>query len=335
MFSKKIGIDLGTSNTVVFVPKKGIVINQPTVVAQALNDNSLLAIGSEAVDMIGRTPESVKARYPMSNGVIADYGVVVKMLKHHLRKALGWFHLAKPEVLITVPAGATSTEQKAVIDAAEAAGAQRVYLIESPVAAAIGAHIPIHEARGNLIIDIGGGTSEIAVISLGGIVAQQSVRVGGNKIDTAIKNYVRHAYGLNIGQKTAEDVKQVIGSAIPIRKDKKTTISGRDVIGGLPRTITIGTNELVQVHEEVIDMILVAIRNVLEKIPPELSSDIIDQGMVLTGGGALLNNIDQLFSKIINVPCIIAQDAQLCSSKGTGHALSNLKEYKRSFAKLS
>lgn len=329
-FQKKIGIDLGTANTLVYVPKKGIILNEPTVVAVTLDDNRVLAVGAEAKEMLGRTPETIVASRPMKDGVIADYRVTEAMLRYFINKALGNVHFFRPEVMISVPGGITSTERRAVIDAATAAGAKAAYVIKETVAAAIGAGIPIASATGNLIIDIGGGTTDVAVLSLGGIVTSTSVRVAGNKIDQAIADYVRRKHGLAIGDRTAEEIKINIGSAIMLDEEESMEIKGRDMIQGLPRSISISTNEVVEAIQDELREIVRAVRVVLQETPPELASDIIDKGMVLTGGSSLLRNLDRMVSQAVGVPAYVAEDAILCVAKGTGIALDNLESYKKS-----
>lgn len=331
MLNKKIGIDLGTANTLVYVSKKGIVLNEPTVVAITLDDNRILAVGSEAKEMIGKTPDSIIASRPMKDGVIADYKVVQAMLKYFIKKAGGRIRLFRPEVMVSVPAGITSTERRAVIDAIINAGAKSAYIVKEPVLAAIGAGIPINTASGNMIIDIGGGTSEVAVISLGGIVSCSSVRVGGNKIDQAIMEYIKKKHNLAVGEKTAEEIKIALASALPVvaEDEKQIEIRGRDLIGGLPKTIEISSNEITEAIYDQLREIIQTIKRVLQETPPELAADVIDKGMILSGGGALLQNLDQLISKAIGVPCYIADEPLLCVAKGTGVTLDNLELYKR------
>jgi len=329
MLARRIGIDLGTANVLVYVPKRGIVINEPSVVAVS-NDNRVLAVGNEAKEMVGRTPEAITAYRPLKDGVIADYRVTEAMIHYFINKVSGNIRLFRPEIMVSVPAGVTSTEKKAVIDATKAAGAKAVYIIPEPVAAAIGADVPIDSAAGNLIIDIGGGTTEVAIISLGGIVAANSMRVGGNRLDQSISDYVRKKYGLAIGDRTAEEIKIQIGSALPVEKEKVMEVRGRDMIAGLPKTISIYSNEITEAMQNEIDKIIITIKSVLELSPPELSSDIIDRGMVMTGGTSLLRNLDKLLTKATGIPCHVADDALLCVVKGTGIALENLDDYKRS-----
>ncbi len=330
MFTNKIGIDLGTANTLVYVPKKGIVLNEPSVVAISVDDNSVLAVGQEAKDMIGRTPDTIRATSPLRDGVIADYRITEAMIKYFITKATGGFRFFKPDVMVCVPVGITSTERRAVIDATVNAGAKAAYLIKEPVAAAIGANIPIAESSGNMIIDIGGGTTEIAVISLGGIVASTSVRIAGNKIDAAIADYIRKKHSLAIGERTAERLKIALGSALPLDEDEKMEIKGRDMVTGLPKNIVVTANEINEAISEELHEMIQAVKTVLSETPPELSADVIDKGMILTGGGALLRNLDQLVTKVTGVPCYVAEDPMLCVAKGTGIALDNLEAYKRS-----
>ena len=329
MLAKRIGIDLGTANVLVYVPKRGIDINEPSVVAVS-EDNRVLAVGNEAKEMVGRTPDTIKAYRPLRDGVIADFRVTEAMIHYFINKVSGNVRLFRPEVMVCVPAGVTSTEKRAVIDATKAAGAKNVYIIPEPVAAAIGADIPIDAAAGNLVVDIGGGTTEVAIISLGGIVASNSVRIGGNRIDQSISDYIRKKYGLAIGDRTAEEIKIEIGSALPVEKEKSIEIKGRDMIAGLPKTIRISSNEVTEAMQNEIEKIILAVRNVLEQTPPELSSDVIDRGMVMTGGGALLRNLDKMLTKATGIPCHVADDALYCVAKGTGVALENLDDYKRS-----
>lgn len=329
MIVKKIGIDLGTANTLVFVPGSGVVINEPSVVAVSLYENKVLAVGNEAKEMLGRTPDTIKASRPLKDGVIADYRVTEAMLKYFINKVSGRIRLVRPEVMISIPAGITSTERRAVVDAAIKAGAKMAYVVKEPVLAAIGAGIPIHSAQGNMIIDIGGGTSEIAVISLGGVVAAHSARVGGNKFDQAIIDYIKRKYSLAIGERTAEKVKIKIGSAIAQVKDDQMDIHGRDLMGGLPKTIKVSANEITEALQDELREVINAIKKVLQETPPELSADIMDKGMILSGGGALLRNLDQLITKTIGVPCYVAEDPLQCVVRGTGKVLENLDTYKR------
>lgn len=330
MFIKRIGIDLGTANTRVYVPKRGIIFNEPTVVAVSLDDNKILAVGAEAKQMLGRTHEAIRASQPMRDGVIADYRITEAMLRYFINKALGGVRLFRPEVMVSVPVGITSTERRAVVDATQNAGAKIAYLIKEPVAAAIGAGISIGQSVGNMIIDIGGGTCEAAVISLGGVVAANSVRVAGNKLDQAITDYIRTKYNLTIGSTTAEGVKIKLGSALPFKKEKKIEIRGRDMIGGLPRNIEISSLEITEAIQEPLREIIMAIKSVLQNTPPELSADVIDKGMILSGGTSLLRNLDKMLTKAIGVPCYLAEDPLLCVARGAGIALENLELYKHS-----
>ncbi|PIW37081.1 MAG: rod shape-determining protein [Candidatus Kerfeldbacteria bacterium CG15_BIG_FIL_POST_REV_8_21_14_020_45_12] len=330
MLSKKIAIDLGTANTLVFVPKKGIVINEPSVVAITLKDRRVLAVGNEAKDMLGRTPDTIVAQKPLKDGVIADYRTTESMLRYFINKAVGGVRLFAPEVMIAVPAGITSTERRAVIDATIQAGAKAAYIIKQPIASAIGAGIPIGSASGHMIIEIGGGTSEIAVISLGGIVANTSVRIGGTKIDAAIQEYVRKQYNLAIGERTSEDLKIQIGSALPLKEPLSMDVRGRDVITGLPRTATVTSDDVTQAIQTELHELIEAVKSVLQETPPELAADVIDKGMVLSGGSGQLRNLDELLSRPTDVPVYVADDCLLNVVNGTGIALENLDSYKRS-----
>ncbi|PIT93784.1 rod shape-determining protein [Candidatus Falkowbacteria bacterium CG10_big_fil_rev_8_21_14_0_10_43_11] len=330
MFAKRIGIDLGTTYTLVHLPKRGIVINEPSVVAISLIDRKILAVGNEAKEMVGRTPETIVAIKPLKDGVIADYRTTEAMLRYFVNKALGGVRLFRPEVMIAVPAGITSTERRAVTDATIAAGAKAAYIIKEPVAAAIGADIPIGSASGHMIIDIGGGTAEMAVISLGGIVAINSVRVGGNKFDAAIANYVRKKYNLAIGERTSEEIKINIGSALYLENKLTMEIKGRDIVSGLPRMLTVTSDDVTDAIQTELEAIVASAKQVLQNTPPELAADIMDKGMVLAGGSSLLRNIDQLFARTTGVPAYVADEALFCVAKGTGIALENLSSYKRS-----
>jgi len=330
MFRKKIGIDLGTTNILVHLPGKGVVINEPSVVAISTIDKKIMAVGLEAKEMLGKTPDTIIARRPLKDGVIADYKTTEAMLRYFINKTLGGIRILRPEVMVAVPAGITSTEKRAVIDATMAAGAKAAYIIKEPIVAAIGAGIPIGSPSGNMIIDIGGGTAEVAVISLGGIVACASVRIGGNKLDQAIIEYIRRKYNLAIGERTAEDIKINIGAALPLTEPLTMEVRGRDMITGLPRTINVNTNDIVEATEAALEGILDTVKDVLHNTPPELSADVIDKGIIMSGGTSLLRNIDQLVSRATGVPAYIADDAYFCVAKGTGIALENLDFYKRS-----
>jgi rod shape-determining protein MreB len=326
----KIGIDLGTANVLVYVKGKGIVISEPSVVA-VTDDGRIRAVGEDAREMIGRTPGNITAIRPMKDGVIADYVITEAMLKFFIGKAMkGRTLFGKPEVMISVPAGVTSVEKRAVRDAALKAGARDAYLIEEPLAAAIGANVPISGPSGNLVIDIGGGTSEIAVIALGGIVVSHSLRVGGNKFDEAIQSYIRKKYNLLVGDRTAEEMKIAIGTALPLERELTMEVRGRDLIAGLPRTIPVTSSEAMEAIEAPLQSLVAAVRLVLEQTPPELSSDIIDKGMVMSGGGSLLRNIDKLLTQVTGVPCHVAENALHCVALGTGLALEHFDFFKKS-----
>lgn len=307
-----------------------MVINEPSVVAISLFENKVLAVGNEAKEMLGRTPDTIVASQPLRDGAIADYRVTEAMLRYFINRVAGKIRFIRPEVVLSIPAGVTSTERRAVVDAAMKAGAKAAYVVKEPILAAIGAGIPIHTAQGNMIINIGGGTSEIAIISLGGVVASHSARVGGNKIDQAISDYIKRKYSLAIGDRTAEEVKMTIGSAIAQVKEEHMEVRGRDLMGGLPKTITIASNEITEAIQDELREIINCIKQVLQETPPELAADIMDKGMVLSGGTAQLKYLDQLIAKTINVPCYVADDPAYCVVKGTGIVLDNLDVYKRS-----
>ena len=330
MFITKIGIDLGTCNSLVFLPGKGVVLREPSVVAVDLQDNKILAVGQGAKDMLGRTPDTIRVYRPLKDGVIADYRVTQAMLRYFIDKVSGVFRVIRPELLIGVPACSTSTEKRAVIEAGIAAGAKAVYLAKEPILAAIGADVPINSCSGNMVVDIGGGTAEVAVISLGGIVACRSVRVAGDRIDMAISDYIKRKHNLAIGERTAEIIKIEIGSAIPEKEARQIETKGRDLILGLPRTIRISSNEICEAISDTLEEIIQVIKSVLRETPPELSADIMDKGMVLTGGGSLLRNLPELIAQSTGVPCILAEEALYCVAKGTGVILENLDLYKKS-----
>lgn len=332
MFSRSIGIDLGTANVLVFVKGKGIVLNEPSVVAISTKDGRVKAVGRAAYEMLGRTPDTVEVVRPLQDGVISDYLVTEAMLKTFIAKSLGRFSMFKPTVMICIPAGVTSVEQRAVRDAAMQAGAREVYLIGEPLAAAIGARIPVDSPTGSMVIDIGGGTTEIAVIALNGIVVKNSIRVGGDKLDQSIALYIRRKYNLLIGGRMAEDLKINIGSALPLEPAEELVmeVRGRDQVAGLPRTIEVRTNEVVEAISEPLEQIVSAVRQVLENTPPELASDIIDRGMVMTGGGALVRHIDELLTQVTGIPCFVADNPLACVAIGTGMALENLEVLKDS-----
>lgn len=327
--SPKLGIDLGTTTVLVFVPGKGIVLNEPSVVAVSQAENKILAIGNDAKEMVGRTPDEIIAYRPMKDGVIADYRVTEAMLRYYIRKALGRWNVFRPEVMISVPAGVTSTERRAVVEAATKAGAREAYVVKEPILAAIGAGIPIHEARGHMIVDIGGGTTDVAVISLGGIVSSTSVKCAGNAMDHAIADYVKKTFNLAVGDKMAEEIKIQIGSAVPVEEELTMTIKGRDHLTGLPRSIEIGTNEVVRAIGKELRTMVQAIKDVLQETPPELSADIIDNGITMTGGSSQLRNLPELIFRRTGVKARLAKDAQYCVVKGTGEALKHLDTYKK------
>ncbi len=329
-FTKKLGIDLGTANTLVFVPGEGIVLNEPSVVAVSEYDNKVVAVGNEAKDMIGKTPDNIRAYRPMKDGVIADYRVTEAMLKYYIAKALGPWHFWKPDVMVSVPAGVTSTERRAVIEAAMKAGAKNAYVVKEPILAAIGAGIPIYEAKGHMVVDIGGGTTDVAVISLGGIVASTSVKYAGNKIDQAIADYIKKTFNLAIGDKTAEEVKIAIGSAVPVEEETAYPIKGRDFMTGLPRTAEIKTNEIVRAIDNELREIIKAIKHVFQETPPELSRDIIESGIIMTGGSSQLKNLPELVFRRTGVKAVLAEESLYCVARGTGVALEHLDTYKKS-----
>ena len=334
-FSKRVGIDLGTANSLVYLAGSGIVLNEPTVVAVTTDDHRVLAVGNEAKEMLGRTPGNIIASRPMKDGVIADYVITEAMIRYFLDKVCGRSRLFKPEVMVCAPAGVTSVEKRAILDATLSAGAKTAFLIDEPLAAAIGARIPIANPSGNMIVDIGGGTTEAAVICLGGVVVHSSVRVGGNKIDEAIQSYVRRKHNLVIGERMAEEVKIKIGSATKLKPSEveKAEVRGRDAFSGLPRTIEITSDEVNEAISDVTYKIVGEAKGVLEQIPPELASDIIDKGIVMSGGTSLLRNLDKLLTDSLGVPASLAENPLLCVALGTGMALENLDLYKRSVSK--
>ncbi len=327
----KIGIDLGTKNSLVFVPNKGVVLTEPSVVSVSLEENKILAVGQEAKEMIGRTPEFIKVFRPLKDGVIADYRITEAMIRYFIKKVnTGFFRFLKPELLIGVPAGITSTEKRAVIESGIQAGAKDVFVAKEPILSAIGAGIPINSSSGHLIIDIGGGTAEVAVISLGGIVSSQSLRIAGDVLDNCISEYIKNKYNLAIGDQTAEAIKMRIGTAIKEEEPKYMEIKGRDLILGLPKTLKISSNEVCEAISEPLSEIVQCVKNVLRDTPPELSADIMDKGMIVAGGGACLRNIATLLSQSTGVPCFIAEDPLSCVARGTGAVLDNLDLYKKS-----
>lgn len=330
MFRKNIAIDLGTANTLVWLAGEGLVANEPTVVAISTEDNKVVAVGEEAKKMLGRTPGTLTASRPMREGVIADYQVTEAMLKYFIGKVAGRFQLRKPDVMVCVPAGCTQVERRAALDATLAAGAAHAYLIDEPLAAAIGAGIPVSAPSGHMIVDIGGGAAEAAVISLGGVVVHKSVRVAGNRIDEAIQEYLKKKHNLIVGDQTAEDVKIKIGSATVLEKEEKLEISGRDVVFGLPRSVTVTSTEVTEAITPTLKIIIGAVKGVLEDTPPELAADIIDKGIVMSGGTSLLRNFDKLMTEETGVPAHVSEDALLSVVRGTGLVLENIELWKRS-----
>ncbi|HEY5589253.1 MAG TPA: rod shape-determining protein [Candidatus Paceibacterota bacterium] len=330
IFSKKLGIDLGTANTLVYLPGKGVVLNEPSVVAISEQDNTILAIGIDAKEMIGKTPENIIVYRPMKDGVIADYRVTEAMLRYFISKTLGKYNMFKPDVMVSVPAGITSTERRAVVEAAIRAGAKNAYVVKEPILAAIGAGIPIQESRGYMIMDIGGGTTDVAVIALGGIVASTSVKCAGDKIDQAITDYIKKTFNLAIGDKTAEAIKMKIGAAVPLEEELTITIKGRDFIQGLPRTAQISTNEIVRAIDKELRTMIGAVKDVLSQTPPELAADIIDGGIIMTGGSSQIRNLADLIYRRTGVKARVADEPLLCVVKGTGEALNHLETYKKS-----
>lgn len=338
--TKRIGIDLGTANTLVYVVGEGIVLNEPTVVAVTAEENRVVAVGREAKEMLGRTPGNVTALRPLRDGVVADYTITEAMLSYFIDKVCGKAHFFKPEVMVCIPSGVTQVERRAVLDATMSAGAKVAYLIDEPLAAAIGARIPIAQAAGHMIVNIGGGSTESAVISLGGVVVHSSVRVAGNKIDEAIANFVKKKFNLLIGETTAEQIKIQIGNATADTDKKKTgsnaevmEVRGRDNISGLPRTIALDEVQANEAIKPILMEIIKGVKEVLEQCPPELASDIIDKGIVMSGGSSLLTNFDKLMTETTGVPCHVAEDALLCVARGTGVAMENIELYKRSINK--
>ena len=328
--SRDMGIDLGTANTLVHVKGRGIVLREPSVVAIKSENGEVLAVGEDAKRMIGRTPGNIIAIRPMKDGVIADFDVTQAMLKYFIRKSMNTKSFVRPRVVVGVPSGVTEVEKRAVIDAAQQAGAREAYLIEEPMAAAIGAGLPVEEATGSMVVDIGGGTTEIAVISLGGIVTSCSIRVGGDEMDSAIVQYIKRIYNLMIGERTAEEIKITIGTAMVTPETNQTMeIRGRDLVSGLPKTITIESKEVLEALGEPIYKIIDAVRNTLEKTPPELAADVMDHGIMMTGGGALLTNLDRLLAKETGMPVLVSEDALSCVGEGTGMSLENLNLLKR------
>lgn len=329
MFTKRIGIDLGTTNTVVFVPGKSFIINEPTIVALSLPENTVMAVGAEAKEMIGRTPEDIAAYRPLKDGVIADYYITRAMLKYFINRAVGKWNLFKPDVVISVPAGITPTERRAVLNAAREAGAKNAYIVREPLLAALGAGIAINSSSGNMIVNIGGGTSEVAVISLGGIVCWSSLRVAGNKFDSAIMSYVKKKYSVSIGEQTAEAIKIGAGSALPMKSKLEFQFRGRDLISGLPKDLVINSNEISEALNPYLMEIAASVSSVFNETPPELAADVMEKGVILSGGSSGLRNIDDFFKRLLGVEMYVAEDSILCVAKGTGVILEHLDVYKR------
>jgi rod shape-determining protein MreB and related proteins len=330
MFSKHIGIDLGTANVLVYVKGKGIVLNEPSVVAYSASDSRVVAVGTKAREMLGRTPGRITVTRPMRDGVIADYLITEAMLRYFIKTVCGRFNIFKPVVMICIPAGVTNVESRAVVDATIQAGAKEAYLIAEPLAAAIGANVPISSPSGNMVVDIGGGTTEAAVISLNDIVVARSIRVGGNKIDDIIVTYVRRKYNLSIGERTAEDIKVQIGSALPLDRDAPLEIRGRDQLDGLPKTRVITSWEITEAVTDALYAIVDNVKKVLEQTPPELASDVIDKGIIMTGGGSLLRNLDKLIARETGVPCYVADDPLSSVAIGAGRALEHFTIFRES-----
>ena len=336
MLQREIGIDLGTVNVLVYVRGAGIVLQEPSVVALTVNESRIVAVGEEAKSMLGRTPDAIEVVRPMRDGVIADYQITEAMLRYFIKKATGGVRIIKPKVMISVPFGVTSVESRAVHEAAVAAGGgQRdVHLIPEPIAAAIGAGMPVNTPTGNMVLDLGGGTTEAAVVSMNGIVVANSVRVGGVRMDEAIVAYIRKKYSLAIGEPTAEEIKFRLGAAIPLDEDLELEIQGRDQVAGLPRTIRIRSSEITEALQEPLSAIVGVVKSVLEKTPPELASDIIDRGMALVGGGALLRKIDQMLTKETGVAAYVAEAPMACVAQGAGKALESYAIIRRSIGGL-
>ena len=330
-FSHDLGIDLGTANTLVHCKGRGFIIREPSVVAVDSETNEVLEIGAEAKQMIGRTPGNIIAIRPMKDGVIADFDITQSMLKYFIHKAIGYHSLVRPRIVVGVPSGVTEVEKRAVVDAAIQAGAREAYLIEEPMAAAIGAGLPVQEATGSMVVDIGGGTCEVAVISLGGIVVSRSIRTGGDAIDDAISRYIRKTFSLLIGERTAEQIKITLGTAMFVDNPDTMEIRGRDLVSGLPKNLTIDANQVCTGIAEPVASIVDAVRNTLERTPPELASDIIDHGIIMTGGSSLLRNLDKLISKETGMPVYVSDEALACVVLGTGICVENIDTYKKGF----
>ncbi|PIT93135.1 MAG: rod shape-determining protein [Candidatus Harrisonbacteria bacterium CG10_big_fil_rev_8_21_14_0_10_38_8] len=329
MFVSKIGIDLGTANTVVFVPSKGFVVNEPTIVALSQPENQVIAVGKEAKNMIGRTPYDIIAYKPLKDGVIADYYITKAMLKYFINRAIGGFNIIRPDVVISVPAGITANERRAVTNAAKEGGAKQVYIVKEPILAALGAGIPINSHSGNMIINIGGGTSEVAVVSLGSIVSWASLRVAGNKFDEAIMSYIKKKFSVYIGEQTAEQVKIDVGSALPMKDKLSVKVRGRDVASGLPKDVEVNSNQIAEAINPLLLDIAASVQTVFNDTPPELVADIMEKGIIISGGGGQLRNIDEFFKRMTGVQCYVGETPLLCVAKGTGLILEHLSVYKR------
>lgn len=334
MFSKQIGVDLGTVNVLVWTKGKGIVLFEPSVVALSTHDNRIVALGREAQAMLGRTPDSIAVLSPLRDGVIADYVVTELMLHYFISGIVGRVRIFKPEVMISVPIGVTTVEKRAVHDAAVQAGAKVAHLIPEPLAAALGAGMPIDTPSGNFVVNLGGGTSEAAVIAMNDIVVGGSVRVGGNKINEAIATHIRRKYNLMVGDQTAEEIKLQIGAALPLEEELTMEVRGRDIVAGLPRIVTLSSTEVAEAITEPLSTIVTAVRGVLEKTPPELAADIIDRGVVMTGGGSLLRNFDRYLTQELGVPCYVADEAIACVALGCGRAFEEYEVLKRTLPEL-
>ena len=330
MFEKKIGVDLGTANVLVYVKGHGIVVQEPSMVAVSVSDNKIVAVGEEARTMLGRVPEAIEVLHPLRDGVIADYVVTEAMLRYFISRIVGRFRLFRPIVMVSVPVGVTSVEERAVRDAARQASGRESFVIPEPLAAAIGAGLPIYTPTGNMVVDIGGGTSEAAVVAMYGIVVSSSVRVGGVKFDESIASYIRRKYNLMIGEQTAEEIKLTIGSALPLEEPLEMEVKGRDQVAGLPRTITVTSDEVTEALAEPLSSVVGVTKSVLEQTPPELASDIIDRGMVLTGGGAQLRNVDRMLTQETGVPGYVAENSMACVALGAGRALDIYDAIRRS-----
>jgi len=328
LLGRDMAVDLGTANTLVYVRGRGIILNEPSVVAVNVKDGRPLAVGAEAKRMIGRTPSHIQAIRPLKDGVIADFEICEKMLRYFIQR-VHQRRFAKPRMVICVPSGITGVEQRAVMEAAEYAGARKAYIIEEPMAAAIGAGLPVHEPTGNMVVDIGGGTTEVAVISLGGIVTSQSVRIGGDELDEAIISYIKKEYSLALGERTAEEIKIALGSAFALEEELHAEIRGRDLVTGLPKTVVVSTEEIRKAIDEPVAAIIDAVKVTLDKTPPELAADIMEQGIVLTGGGALLHGLDARLQEETGMPIVVARDALNCVAIGSGQCLEEFEALKQ------